>query len=244
MLRSKATIFGMIAALVVMTGAFTAISADVRDGAATATTGDSILTVNGEPVEESAFLTRVATVEQNVVMLEAQAGNAPEGNELAESMLAILQETPVETIALASLIMDEALYQEAIARGHQPDEEQITAQIEQERETFEMIEADPEQFGVDEAAIEQYRENIEDAGGEDRYWNEHYPRVMRQQMTMQQFQMAAGQSEEEWIGVQRQAFNEADVQIDDAERIAPATVSDAGEYLNRIWELYQAEDVG
>lgn len=234
----------MIVVLVVMTGAFTAISADVDNGSATATNFEALMTVNGEPVGEADFSARVATVEQNVVMLEAQAENAPEENDLANSMLEILHETPAETVALASLILDEALYQEAISRGHQPDEQQIASQVEQERETFEMIEADPEEFGVEPEAVERYRDNIDEVGGDDRYWNEHYPRVIEQQITMQQFQSAAEQDGENWIEIQRQAFDDADVEVSDSETIAPATVADAGEYLDSIWDVYQREDVG
>jgi hypothetical protein len=244
MLRSKATVFGMVAALVLMTGAFTALSSNGTDSSATAADIDEFVLVNGEEVSESDFVTRVATVEQNLVMLAAQAENEPGDSALAESMLEIMEDTPAETIALASLILDKVLYQEAIARGHMPDEQMIAEQIEQERTMFEMIEADPGQFGVEESAVENYRENIESIGGEEVYWNEHYPQVMEQQITMQQFQMAAGQEGEDWIEIQRQAFDDADVQIGDPEDVAPATVYDAGAYLNAVWSLYQSEDAG
>jgi hypothetical protein len=241
MLRSKATVFGMIAALVLMTGAFTALSSGEIERPVTASNADGFVVVNGHEVQESDYVTRVATVEQNMVMLSAEAENAPQSNPLADSLMDIMETTPAETIALASLILDKAIYHAAIDRGHLPDEDIVAQQVSQEREMFEMIEADPAQFGVEEAAVERYRDNIEDAGGEELYWNEFYPQIIEQQMAVQQFQMAVSQDGEDWIEIQRQAFENADVQIRDPEQVAPATVSEAGTYLNRVWDIYESQ---
>ena len=227
--------FGMIAALVLMTGAFTGLSAGNTEGAAI----DAFVLVNGDEVVESDFVTRLATVEQNLMMLSAETENAGEGRSLAESLLDIMQSTPAETIALASLILDKAIYQEAIERGHMPDQELIAQQVEQERSMFEMIEASPEQYGVNEADVQNYRDNIEEIGGDDLYWNEFYPQIMEQQMAVQQFQMTASQEGQDWIVIQRQAFDSAEVRVGDPDAIAPATVSAAGDYLTDVWDLYQ-----
>jgi hypothetical protein len=240
MLRSKTTVFGMIAALIVMTGAFTALSANELGDSVTASSTDAFMLVNGHEVREEDYQSRKATVEENVVMLQANAENMPEGNELAESLLDIMETTPPETIALASLILDKALYQSAIDLGHLPDTQQISQQVEQEREIFEMIEADPEEFGVDEASIANYRETVDEIG-EDRYWNEFYPQILEQQQAVQSFQMETEQSGEDWIEVQREAFAQADVEISDPDQIAPATISDARNYLDRIWDIYQSQ---
>lgn len=109
---------------------------------------------------------------------------------------------------------------------------------------FEMIEEDPEQYGVDRANVENYRANIEEIGGEELYWNEFYPQIMEQQMAVQQFQMSVSQQGEDWIAIQRQAFNTATVQIGEPETIAPATVSGAGTYLNQVWDVYQGQGTG
>jgi parvulin-like peptidyl-prolyl isomerase len=244
MLRSKATVFGMIAALILMTGAFTALSSDGTSGSATAADIDEFVLVNGHEVAEADFVTRVAAVEQNMLTLRTQSETAPDGGALAESILDIMVETPVETIALASLILDKAIYQEAIERGHLPDEQVIAQQVDQERTMFEMIEENPEQFGIAQEDVDRYRANIEDIGGEERYWNEFYPQVMEQQIAVQQLQMTAGQEGEDWIQIQRQAFNGAEVQVGDPDRIAPATVSAAGDYLHQVWNVFQNEETG
>ena len=240
MLRSKTTVFVMIGALVLMTGAFTAVSPSDPAGA-TATTADidEFVLVNGDEVAEADFISRLASVEQSMVMLQAQAETAPNDDEQTNELLDILEVTPAETIALASLILDMAIYQEAVERGHLPDREVITQQVEQERQTFEMIEADPDQFGVDPADVERYRDNIEEIG-EARYWSEYYPQIMEQQMAVQQLQMATQQTGEDWIEIQRSAFNGAEIVLGDPDAVSPATVTDAGAYLNRIWELTQS----
>jgi hypothetical protein len=242
MLRSKTTVFGMIAALILMTGAFTALSADELGGSATASDADVFVLVNGHEVLESDFITRVATVEQNVVMLQAQAESMPDQDNPTATVLEIMDSTPPETIALASLILDKVIFQEAIDRGHLPDREMVTQQVEQEREVFEMIEQDPEEYGVEQSAVDSYREQVEEIG-EDRYWNEFYPQIIEQQAALQQFQMEVSQTGEDWIVIQRDVFNEANVQIGEPEQVAPATVEDARTYLNSVWDVYQAEDV-
>lgn len=231
----------MVAALVIMTGAFTALSSGGVDRSATATDIDEFVLVNGDEVGETDFQSRVATVEQNVMMLTAQADSVPEGSPQADSLqqtLEIMGSTPPETVALASLILDTAIYQEAVERGHLPDPEMIAQQVEQERQAFEMIESDPEQFNVDESDVARYRANVDEVG-EDVYWNETFPQILEQQAAVQQFQTAASEEGEDWIDVQRQVFENADVQVGDPDAIAPATVADAGAYLNEIWNAYQ-----
>ena len=240
MLRSKSTVFGLIAAMLVMTVVFTATSSD-GTSAVTAGGHDAFIVVNGEGVSETEFDARVATVEQNVVRLIAQAEAAPEGAALAESMLEIMTNTPAETIALASVILDLSLYQEAVARGHQPDPEPIARQVEQEREMFEMIEADPEHFGVPETEVERYRDRVDEIG-EDAYWNEYLPQLIEQQQAVGQFQSLVDQSD--WFDIQRSVFFEASVEFADAGAVAPATVDAAGEYLDSVWTVYLEESVG
>jgi hypothetical protein len=243
MLRSKTTVFGMMIALILMTGAFTALSASEFGGSNTRSNTDAFILVNGHEVQETDFTTRLATVERNVAMLQAEAESTQRDVNSATSVLEIMESTSSETIALASLILDKVIFQEAIDRGHLPDAEQVAQQVEQEREIFEMIEADPDQFGVDQAVVDNYRQNVEDIG-EDVFWNEHFPQIIEQQHALQQFQIEVSQTGEDWIVIQREAFNAADVQIGDPDKIAPATVSTASEYLNTVWDVYQAEDPG
>jgi hypothetical protein len=237
MLRSKATVFGMIALLVLMTGAFTAISAGDVERPQAAQGGDEFVTVNGEQIAEEDFLVRVASVEQSMMMLSA----GEELGGLDEGVYELLQRTPAETIALASLILDMALFQEAVERGHLPDSEMISQQVEQERQIFEMVEEDPEQFGIDEAEVASYRENVDEIG-EERYWNEYVPQIMEQQIAVQQLQMSVSPDGGDWFEVQRQVFDDAEVEIADPDRIAPATVPDARAYLDQLWGAYQNPD--
>lgn len=243
MLRSKATVFGMIAALVLMTAGFTALSAGDTGGSATASNADAFMVVDGHEVLETDFTTRVATVEQNIVMLQAQAETMSDEDNPTLTVLEIMESTPPETIALASLILDKVIFQEAIDRGHLPDREMVTQQVEQERQVFELIEQNPEEYDVDQAAVDRYREQVDEVG-EDRYWNEFYPQIIEQQTALQQFQMEVDQTGEDWIVIQRDVFNQASVQVGEPEDIAPATVEDARSYLNGVWDVYQAEDAG
>jgi hypothetical protein len=240
MLRSKLTVFATLLALILLGSAFTVLSSDRDTGFATSASDiDEFALVNGDEVPESDFRSRVASIEQNVMTLNADSED-PQGNPMIPpEVIEIIESTSAETIALASLIVDMAIFQEAEARGHLPDAELVAQQVEQERMLFEMIEENPEQLGFDPSAVESYRQTIEEAGGDDIYWNEFFPQVVEQQQAVQQFQIAAAEAGESWTQIQREAFESADVQIRDPEAIAPATVADAHTYLTRVWNVQQ-----
>lgn len=236
MLRSKFTVFLTVFALILMTGAFTAISSESPNGSISAAADiDEFALVNGDEVLETDFRSRVASIEQNLLAMDAESENPLSDPMIPPEVREIIESTTPETIALASLIVDMTIFQEAVARGHLPEPELIAQQVEQERMLFEMIEENPEQLGFDPAAVDRYRETIEDAGGDDIYWNEFFPQVVEQQQAVQQFQIAVAEAGESWTDIQREAFESAEVQIRDPEAIAPATVADAQEYLNRVW---------
>lgn len=237
MLRSKLTVFATVFALILMTGAFTALSSERPNGSATAADIDEFALVNGDEVVESDFRSRVASIEQNLLALNEESDDPFDDPMIPPDVLEIIQETSPETIALASLIVDMAIFQEAVEQGHLPDEEQVAQQVEQERMLFEMIEENPEQLGFDPSDVERYRETIEEAGGDEVYWNEFFPQVVEQQQAVQQFQIAAAEAGENWTDIQREVFESAEVQIRDPESIAPATVADARTYLNRVWNV-------
>ncbi|TVR71844.1 MAG: hypothetical protein EA415_10810 [Sphaerobacteraceae bacterium] len=239
MLRSKFTVFLTVFALILMTGAFTALSADSENRTTTAADIDAFALVNGDEVLESDFRSRVASIQQNVMNLGADSEDPLGDPMIPPEVREIIESTSPETIALASLIVDMAIFQEAEARGHLPDEELVAQQVEQERMLFEMIEENPEQLGFEVSAVEQYRESIDEAGGDDVYWDEFFPQVIEQQQAVQQFQIATAEAGESWTDMQREAFESADVQIRDPESIAPATVADAREYLQRVWDVQQ-----
>jgi parvulin-like peptidyl-prolyl isomerase len=239
MLRSKSTVFVTIFALLLMTGAFTALSADRSNGPAMAADIDEFALVNGDEVVESDFRSRVASIEQNLLALNGDSDDPFDDPMIPPDVMEIIRATSPETIALASLIVDMAIFQEAAERGHLPDEEQVAQQVEQERRLFEMIEENPEQLGFDPADVERYRETIEETGGDDVYWNEFFPQVIEQQQAVQQFQIASAEAGENWTEIQREAFESAEVQIRDPESIAPATVADARMYLESVWNVQQ-----
>lgn len=236
MMGNRGTVIIVLGLLVVMTGVFTAYSADGGESQAADAGDEEFILVNGDEIPEGEFTSRVATVEQNIVMLNAQAENLPEDDPFVESLLEIMDATPPETVALASLILDTAVYQEAVDRGHQPDMEVIQAQVEQERELFAAIEENPAEFDIDEESVADYRENIEEVG-EEAYWTEHYPSILEQQVTVESLQAEVEGSDEDWVSIQRDAFRSAEVEINDPDAVDPATHEDARSYMEAIWEL-------
>lgn len=238
---SKAAIFILFGVLVLMTGVFTAFSADENSPLVVGSADEEgFILVNGDEVTEGEFTSRVATVEQNLVMLTAQAESMPDDQPLMSRLVDIMENTPPETVALASLVLDLAIYQEALNRGHEPDSAVIRGQVEQERELFGMIEENPEEFGVDAENVAAYRENIEEVG-EERYWTEHYPEILEKQSAVQELQAAVEESDEDWTALQQEVYRNADVEINDPDAIAPATVEGALTYMESVWEL--TEDI-
>lgn len=234
---SKAAIFILFGVLVVMTGVFTAFSAGDDSPLVVQSDDDNdFILVNGDEVTEEEFASRVATVEQNLVMLTAQAESMPEDQPFMLELVDIMETTPPETVALASLVLDIAIYQEALSRGHEPDSAVIRGQVEQERELFAMIEDDPEEFGVDEENVSAYRENIEEVG-EERYWSEHYPEILEKQTAVQELQSDVSETDEDWTALQQEVYRNAEVEISDPDAVAPATVEEAGAYMQSVWDL-------
>jgi hypothetical protein len=236
MIRNKVTLFGVLGLLVLMTGVFTAISADSLGARSAGIGEDGLILVNGDGISESEFSARVAAVEQNVMVLRAQAEMGQDENPMVEEFLRIMEGTPAETIALASLILDVAVYQEAVSRGFQPDPALVAEHVQQERMTFEMIEEDPAQFGIAEEDVQAYREFV-DSIGEERYWGEYFPQQIEQQAAVEQFQASVATGGQDWLAVQQSIFQNADVEIQDTDVLFPATVPAAGRYLDTIWNI-------
>lgn len=236
MSESKAAIFILLGVLVLMTGVFTAFSAGGSGLPVSGSGEDGVVQVNGQSISDSEFTGRVATVEQNLITLTAQAESLPDDEPFVDSLLELIDTTPPETVALASLILDTAIYQEALERGHEPDSDVIRAQVQQERELFEMIEENPEEFGAAPENVAAYRENIDEIG-EEAYWNEHYPQVIEQQTAVEELQAEVTESGEDWNALQQEAFRNAEVQINDHDAIAPANIEDAESYMESIWEM-------
>jgi hypothetical protein len=236
MTRGKFAFTGLLGLLLLMTGVFTASSASSLGERTIAAITDELVLVNGDAIHEEEFTARVATVEQNVLMLRAQVEMSDERDPIAEEFLDLMDSTAAETIALASLILDVAIYQEAVGRGFQPDSALIEEHVRQERATFEMIEEDPAQFGVAQEDVDAYREHIDEVG-EGRYWSEYYPQLIEQRFAVDQLRNAVAGHGQDWLTVQQEIFHEADVAVLDDEAIAPATVPDARRYLDAIWVL-------
>jgi hypothetical protein len=152
-----------------------------------------------------------------------------------------MESTPVQDIAIASLILDTSVYQAAVAQGYQADPQQVAEEVAQDREAFERTESDPARFGIPPEFVAAFRSNI-DAIGEERFWGEYYPELLAQEIAVDQYQMAVAaasgdQAGAVWFQLQGVIFEDADVEILNPYAVAPGTLDGAVLYLYSLWGI-------
>jgi hypothetical protein len=247
MAQSRVGFLGILGLFMLMTAVFTANASESPSptpsipSAGASIDDETVMTVNGEPVTRHDFVTRLTLVQQNLVARRAELDANPAAPPYLVFSQQIMEMTAPEDIALASLILDTSVYQEAISQGYRPDPGLIEQAVAQDRMFFEQVEQNPAQFGIDPEAIAAFRTSIDEIG-EERYWGEFYPQMLEQQIAVEQYQssvtVASGdQSGLVWLQVQAQIFDGAEVEITDQSSISPATLDGARLYLHTLWDL-------
>jgi hypothetical protein len=245
--QSRVGFLGILGLFMLMTAVFTANASESPSPtpsiplAGASIDDETVMTVNGEPVTRHDFVTRLTLVRQNLVSRRAELDANPDAPPYLVLSQQIMEMTAPEDIALASLILDTSVYQEAISQGYRPDPGLIEQGVAQDRMFFEQVEQNPAQFGIDPDAIAAFRASIDEIG-EERYWGEMYPQMLEQQMAVEQYQsvvtMASGdQTGLVWLQIQAQIFDDAEVEITDQASISPATLDGARLYLHTLWDL-------
>jgi len=114
----------------------------------------------------------------------------------AEEMLALMEEYPVEVLAIAIVVSNHAIYAEVKRRGFaMPDEAEVQAQVDQQREITTKVLAG--EFG-DHASGTEYLRIVMDHFGEDRYFDEYVPMVMRRVLATEPLHVELVQNPQTW----------------------------------------------
>lgn len=198
--------------------------------------GDSagVVTIGRQLVTLDDFREGVRIVETNLEYMKGEISKGSFDSSFLQEFVQLIERTGVQTVALGSLIQDRALYERAVANGFSATDQEVTARLERDRE---LIRDTP----VGAQAI-AYIEAV----GEDRYWSELYPAILRREMAIHNMWTATvadfadqGRNESAWADVKRQALNSVSIEVLDADAIAPATVSNALAYLEEYRHLPQ-----
>jgi hypothetical protein len=237
MIHSRLRLVGFLCLMALITGVFTVVSAgEDRNAGERRPAANDLIVVNGEVVSIDQFRARMITIERNRTELRAQVDAAQSVNPQVESMLEVMESFSPESITLGSLIMDVAVYQEAVRHGYRAEPDEVHREVQSQRIIFEAIEEDPEAVGQSTELIERHRAYI-DSIGEDRWWDEFWPQVIEQQLTTQHFREDLGVDRQRWTELQREIFREAEVELLNEAAVEPATLESAREYMESIWAV-------
>lgn len=185
------------------------------------------------------FREGVRIVETNLEYMKGEISKGSFDSSFLQEFVQLIERTGVQTVALGSLIQDRALYERAVANGFSAADQEVTARLERDGELF----RDPP-IGAQTTAY-QATAYIE-AVGEDRYWSELYPAMLRREMAIHNMWTATmadfadqGSRKTVWADVQKQAIGSVSIEVLAPDAIAPATVKDALAYLNDYRHLRQ-----
>lgn len=147
-----------------------------------------------------------------------------------QARLDLIEDCGVENVALAALIEKAALYDRAIADGHSATDQEVQAAVVKQRELENLPET---------TQFEGYIKAV----GEQRYWSELMPAWQRRNITIgkmyREVVKGAHPSGQQtvWTEFGRQAVQDATIEMLDPDAVAPATLQDALDYLERYWQL-------
>lgn len=174
------------------------------------------------------FREGVRIVETNLEYMKGEISKGSFDSSFLQAFVQLIERTGVQTVALGSLIQDRALYERARAKGFGATDQEVTARLEQDRD---LVRVTPEGARV-AASIE--------AVGQDRYWSELYPAMLRREIAIQKMWEATvtgiadrGSRDAKWTDVQKQAISSVSIEVLAPDAIAPATVSNALAYLDK-----------
>ncbi len=178
------------------------------------------------------FQAQVRVVETNLEYMKGQFNTGSPDSAYLEAFVQLIERAGIPNVALGSLIQDRALYERALANGFNATDQEVTAQLERDRN---LVQNTPEG-----ARVAAYIKAV----GEDRYWSDLYPATLRREIAIQKMWNATvtgiadqGSREAKWNDVQKQAISSVSIEVLAPDAIAPATVNDALAYLDNFRQL-------
>lgn len=207
------------------------------------------LTVNGEEITAGQIDMQRATAELSRTttreLIEDSDALPPEVVEYYEALLALTEEYGPANVGLGNSLAQAAIQIYAEENDLVASEEQIDEAMEQQRESWEMIEEeDPESAtAVGEAMI--------DVMGEDVYWNEYLPEAITDSLTEQNVEEAVWEAADvsadddpstgRWerdaflAGLRADLVQDADIEIIDEVALGDADLERAIEYVTEAY---------
>ncbi len=193
---------------------------------------NGVVRIGEQVVTLDDFREGVRIVETNLEYMKGEISKGSFDSSFLQEFVQLIERTGVQTVALGSLIQDRALYERAVANGFSATDQEVTARLERDRELF--------RVNPEVAQVNAYIEAV----GQDRYWSELYPAVLRREMAIQKMWEATvtgitdqGSRDAKWNDVQKQATSSVSIEALAPGAIAPATVSNALAYLDKYRQL-------
>jgi hypothetical protein len=189
-----------------------------------------IARIGSADITSREFLAKVAVVESNLDFMRSQLQQGVEGADFMTKRIELIEHAGIETVALAGLLEERALYQRAVNEGHAVSADKIMARVSADRDAIQRGAA-PEVMGYVRAV------------GEDIYWSTIYPAVMEREMAIQNLwssvvgDLDPVQARTAWNDVQRQAVGATTVDFIDPTAMGAATIKGALDYLAQVYSL-------
>lgn len=189
-----------------------------------------IASIGSDDVTSREFLEKVAVVESNLAFMRSQQQQEVPGTDFMAKRIELIEQAGVETVALAGLFEEHALYQRAVNEGYAASADEVAARVSADRDAIQHGAA-PEIMGY------------VDIVGEEAYWSTIYPAVMEREMAIQNLWSAVvagtdpAQARSAWNESQRQAVSVTKVDLVDPAAVGAATIDGALDYLDQIYSL-------
>jgi hypothetical protein len=224
--------------LVLLSSVATAIvSASASNGQPTSidpATAMPVVRIGNETVSAAEYQEKVREVQSNLTYMRGVAASGDPSAAYMRRFLDLINRYGPENVAFAGLIEDRAVYQLAVERGFAPSNDYLSIRIEADRKLI------TDETVTIPATTRAYIDEV----GADYYWTVLFPDIERRQITTQAFWKSitlgatyVAEATAVWTPMQRQAVEQAPVEVLNPAAIAPATKEMAVDYLNAYWAL-------
>lgn len=197
----------------------------------------TVLTVSGYAVSHREYAHELGQAEYTLDTMKetisegSTSGDLPAGQEtFLQEWVEIIERVGVENVAAGSIIAQSAMYQWAVSEGYSASEDEVAEAVEEQRQLQQEL-AGTRAEGMQQAFIAEV--------GEERYWNEILPRIMEREVVLSKAKLsiitaeqeATASDDGEWLDLQVDLVNTAEIEIIDPEVIDPETVERGREYI-------------
>lgn len=135
------------------------------------------LRVNEEEISDARVRERIASVNSNLdYMKEEVAKGSPLAARLSE-LSGLINRFGVETVGVAALVEESALFREAVSKGYEVADGTVAARVKRDRDLAEQ--------GLNPGVLAYI-----DVVGKDRYWTDLYPAIIRRTLTIENMRAA------------------------------------------------------